>query len=150
MKRPLFYDICLEELKFLEEEYGLDTVKYQRLGGEESVFFRNDLVGVKVINDARNDQIYILLMRLQKGKQPPYPLFITNSTKLDLFYLNDLINLRAGQAPEYKVIRGDRKELERIMKKVTTDLKKYGGDVLMGNFVVFRQLERVVKKRAKV
>lgn len=101
--------------------------------------------------------MFVDLIKLVNGKIPPYPIFIKPETELHWFDLKDLIYLRAPQLKIeqppidslFKPRRNFEKFIEKILIQYANSLEQYAIDVLKGDFRIFAELEKIVKKRAE-
>lgn len=163
-----FFQFCDKYFRFLIEEFGCRIVgkKPDSFGGE--VTYRNATTAVNVRYEQREHYVFILLCRLVRGKIPQEPIFVHPKTKLYSFYLDDLFTIRS---PDTKIRRkpfGDKipdlalkeliqaytsepfteRDLEHMIKTYAAGLQRYAADILRGDFAIFPELDKIVKKRA--
>lgn len=142
--------------KFLEENFGciITEVKHEFYG--TFVTYRNPTTFVEVSIEPREGGVFVHVGRLIDGKIPEYPIHIEPDTKLDAFYLDDIIDLRAPSSkieqPSTEVFFKPRnlKKIEHVLTEYARALRQYAVDILKGDFRVFTHLDMIVKKRAAI
>ena len=168
----LFFKLCSEHVQFLIDEFGCRVVGKKSDNFKDEVIYRNATTAVKVSYEPRERSMFILLCRLVDGNIPQEPIFVRPKTKLYSFYLDDLLALRS---PGARILRRKpfggitfddldakqiieacaaappftERDLEHMVKTYATALHKHGADILRGDFSVFTELDRIVKKRAE-
>ena len=172
MNSELFFKLCDRYFQFLLEKFGCRVVSRKdnswRWGYE--VTYQNSTTAVKIRYEPADHYVFILLCQLVNGKIPDYPVSIHRKTKLHQFYLDDLLVLRSPgtrirSKPFGDTIPDDlsakqiieacvanpftKHDLEHMVKTYAAALRKHGADILRGDFTVFAQLEKIVKKRAE-
>jgi hypothetical protein len=146
------FKFLITEYKFSLEKEIIDDVNlnFQYIN-------KNRSVGVKIVYEFRESYIFITLCSLLNGKLCENPKNINDNSKLICFSLDDIINLTDSQAlikPTYKYpddsyIFTKKNGFSLYVKKFSENLRKYGKDILKGNFSVFPILDKIVKKRVK-
>ncbi len=145
-----FATTATKAMRQLAEKYELRKVKKKEESNSASVTYQNSTTAVEVGYEPIDRGVYTLLIRLQEGEIPPYPVFIHPSDTLDQFYLDDVISLRKDDIGTWhkKDCCDSGFSLDKQLSQVTSDLHRFAGDVLSGDFTVFSKLEEVVKKRS--
>ena len=153
IKENIFFTMCRDYFKFLEDDFGCE-VSYKESVYGTIVTYKNNTTAIDVNFQPREAGIvYIWLMRLIDGKIPSHPIKIRQADRLDIFDLEDLLSIKM---PSLKIERPTSKELakpfsekifEKTIKQLSNALREYGHDILKGNFDVFSELENVVKER---
>lgn len=165
----LFFKLCSKHFEFLIDEFGCRLVGKKSDNFKDELIYRNATTAIKISYEPRESYVFILLCQLVNGKIPDYPVFINRKTKLHQFYLDDLLVLRSPSTRIRKKPFGDtippnldvkqiiqacaadpftKRDLEHMVKTYAAALRKHGADILRGDFTVFAQLEKIVKKRA--
>lgn len=146
-----FRNKCRELFRFLEKEYACSVVAVENDCGV-FITYLNKTTGVRISLEPREGGIFVLLAQLINGKLPPYPIFIKPETKLQSFYLDDIISLKSSLQSHEQTAqnKNSNNELTNKLYYYSTMLKKYASDILLGDFTIFPQLERIVKKRASI
>lgn len=141
--RAIFIQKCLDRFGYLSA-YGFELAgtTRDRFGSEET--YKNQTTGVKVSFDVRENDISVYLIRLINGEIPDYL-----EAPSRWFYLDNLVKLRspATNVPRKKGsdwLTPD--DIDRILSAYADLLRKYGEDVLRGDFSVFSELERQVAR----
>lgn len=148
--------IVKEQFKFLESDFGFRLSKGEKEDWGYELIYLNKTTGVKITYEFREAYIFIMLYKLVDGSLIENPRSIRENTTLYGYGLDDIINLRNPQAlikPAYQY--GDESEYYDKMKGLTlyvtafaNNLKEYAVDVLSGDFKIFNEVDRVVKKRS--
>lgn len=152
------FDIIVQEqFKFLESEYGLRLSKCEKEDWGYELTYLNDKTGVKITYEYREAFVFIMLYRLIEGQLKENPRSIGDDTILLGYGLDDLISLRNPQAlikPAYEY--GEESEyydkekgLSLYVTAFADNLKTFAKDILSGDFKVFPDLDKIVKKRIK-
>ena len=172
--KELFFALCDRHFQFLLEEFGCRIVSRKdnswRWGYE--ITYKNSTTAVKIRYEPTYRHVFILLCQLVNGKIPDYPVFIKSKTKLNQFYLDDLLVIRS---PDAKILHRKpfgninfddldakqiieavaaappftKRDLGHMVKTYAAALRRHGADVLRGDFTVFAKLEKIVRKRAE-
>ena len=72
--------------------------------------------------------------------------------ELEAFALEDLLKLRTGK---YAIAEGvfgralSRKDIKEILTTYARGLREHAADILQGDFSIFPELEKIVRKRMK-
>jgi len=91
-----------------------------------------------------------MLIRLVDGKLPDYPIFIDEDTVLNYFDLQDLLSVRIPCVKENNLEIGiTNSEIENYIQQIAQNLRTKAEDILKGYFLIFSDLERIVKERAR-
>jgi hypothetical protein len=94
----------------------------------------------------------VSIYRLIDGKIPPYEIFIKPETAVNSFYLGNILALRSPTTKiESKYIdigKPTREELEKALGPYANALENQAQDILQGDFSIFPELEKIVKRRA--
>lgn len=146
-----FEQLTIKHFKFLEGRF---NCKYwtKRDNYGDNVIYQNSTTGIKIRFEPRENHIFVMLMRLIEGKLPDYPIFIKADTQINLFYLDDLLELRS---PSLKIKQKDLGDwinsidLENLLAQYAKSLQQFGIDILQGDFTVFNELEQIVKRRVE-
>ena len=151
-KDVVFERICREKFRFLEDQFGCKvSCESDRYG--TYVTYQNLTTAIRIALEPREGGVFSCrLIRLIDGTIPPVPIFIKPDTPLHGFYVEYLLDLRASSCKRY---RPTIEELYKptTYKKILTQyayaVKRYAIDILCGDFRIFDELEKVVKKRAE-
>jgi hypothetical protein len=137
-----FERLCLECLRFLEDDFGFRVLKIEREPYGTFITYQNSSTAVRASLELREGGIFVLLSRLVDGQIPEYPVFVQANTPLHSFYLDDLVQAKGGELRTNRNIEGS-------LTKAAEALRVFASDVLKGDFAVFDKLDRVVKERAR-
>jgi len=141
----------------LEIKFGSKIVAVEHGDYGELINYQNETTGTTIYNEPR-DGIFVSLSRLVHGKIPEYPLQIEANTPLNTYYLEDIISFNTSKKNfGKKIINYLRKlnfplkfDLEKTLTRYATDLEEHAADILNGDFKDFPDLEKIVKRRARV
>lgn len=151
-----FVNTCKKEFKFLEKEFSL---KYDEsiIGHGATVFYKSDKVAVAITLSESYGAILIDLIRLKNKEIPIHPTEIEQDTELNEFDFKNLLNIRNPKLIFERPLIDDlvfnpgrEKVVKRVLKQYAEALHIYATDVLNGDFTIFPELEKIVKKRATV
>ena len=149
----VFDQECRSAFLFLVEQYSFECLPLTETWPFRGyqISYLSASVAVQVSLDRMDELVEVFLKRLIEGKVPDYPAFIELDKPLNVFFLDDLIELRD---PPLKVeqkagtpLTEDR--LKSCLWSYAEALKRCGTDVLRGDLHVFEQLERLVKNRKR-
>jgi hypothetical protein len=148
MKSKKFRPLCEDVFRFLIDEFGCHVESRDQREYADCITYKNKTTAIIIMYEIYEERVRTLLCRLVDGKIPPYPLFVRPDTVLNQFDLLDLVKIK-DQKLFNKLLSQEGKEVlsETIMEHATA-LRKYGRDIIRGNFSDFKKLEAVVKKRA--
>jgi len=141
----LFLRVAKKAFRFLIDEFQcrLTSKKSDAWGAE--LTYQNDTTAVNVRYEPREQFVFVLLCRLINGKMPAYDSF-------DSFGLSDLLTLRA---PELKIRKRSAPErftendLRHMVITFARGVRGHATDILHGDFSIFPELEKIVKRRAE-
>lgn len=155
-----FRKFAVKSFAFLVKKFNFKIVKEAK---EPYVFsyritYKNPTTAIKISYDVRDEGISVLIYRLVNNEIPGYPLFISKKTIINCYYLDDVIEIKSlNPDEEFYTIRHvkefppiyDDKTIANIVSEYARALEKYASDVLSGDFKIFSELEKIVKKRAE-
>jgi hypothetical protein len=127
--------------------HGLVFVDTSESPWRTTAFFRNSTTGVEF---QWEDSMHVLFGRLSGGRIPARPYDITESTRSDAHYLEFLLEVRAPriELPLLSVLdRQHPEDFQNGLLETVDAMEQFAGDVLTGDFTVFRELDRLVWKR---
>lgn len=155
METKLFFELCLKNFIFLIDDYDFKIKQKKSDGGIDKIIYQNITTAIEIRFEWKEWDIFVELYRLTNGKITEDPIVIEQNSKLNSFYLDTLLEIRA---PKLKIIEYynykkktslDDSDVKDLIKKYASALSKYGKDILQGDFSIFKQLEKIVKKRAQ-
>lgn len=147
-----FIEICERDFEFLVEEFGFKKTKTKTDVDTPRIRYENDTTMVEVGVEWRELYFYVVIGRRDRKKTSEKDRMPRPEDELVSFNLEDLLTLRV---PGYIVSSGyfgqklNRKDIERIMGKYAQELRKHAADVLQGDFTIFPELEKIVRKRMR-
>lgn len=153
-EKDKFEMLCRKIFNFLEKDFGcrLDSVVRDSYGAY--LAYRNSTTGVKISFTPGDGDVLIYLIKLIDGVMPVYPVTITLKDSVYYFELDEVISIKN---PTLQILNPSTDEmikkistLKEILLQQAEYLKKYAADILKGNFSIFPELEKIVKKRAGV
>ena len=157
MKGKNFDEIARNQFSFLISDYGCRLMECKEENWGYNLLYLNDTTGVKITYEYREAYIFIVLYKLVNGRLVKNPGCVDDDTELHGYGLDDIVNLRNPDAiikPAYEY--GDDSEyhdeqngMTRYVSQFAKNLKQYGYDVLLGDFSIFEEIEKIVKKRAR-
>lgn len=145
-KIAFFFELCKEKFNYLITEYNFSLVSARKNGNPYQIIFQNKTTAV-IINWEQNENwIYVELYSLVSGKLVIDPIIISDLTKLNGYYLDDLLSVRnPGFSPVRFLV--DDKDIVNVLTNYSAMLHQYAADVLNGDFTIFGDLEKIIKGR---
>jgi len=140
-----FEELCETHFLFLERDFGFRPAEVKRDIRVTRLTCKNGTTGVQVIFE--RDGVLILLSRLSQGKIPSYPLNIGTFTRIRSHYLDTLLHVRSPE--DFDRLRQFGYDVHQVIPFCARALSIHGGDVLVGDFSIFRTLDNLVRHRAK-
>lgn len=131
---------------FLESEYGFGAPSGSASGIDESVTYMNRTTGVVLINERSHPGLFARFARLQHGRIPESPLYISETGEIHLFYLEDLLDLKA---PEDASKLNSNAGMKRWLEAAAVLTRKHASRILKGDFGDFPALAKLVRERAQ-
>lgn len=152
-----FLELARKHLRYLETGYGCKVMKERRDRWSPFVAYQNQTTGVLAEYEVRDAYLNILLYRLENGKIIRDP--VLNSPTATTFHghaLDDIVSLRSAAAvvgsmqdfsasPEGEI--PESKMLEAYVRRFAENLRLYADDVLRGDFAIFLQVDRLMRRR---
>lgn len=139
----VFTQKCLDKFRYLAA-YGCELTSIEDDRYLVEITYKNQTTGIKVSFELRENQIFVYLIRLINGEIPAY---------LDApsrwFYLDNLVKLRSPSTTLPRKEFGDwltPDDIDDILTAYASALKKYGEDVLRGDFSVFTELAQQIDR----
>lgn len=146
-----FLKACNTLLSFLSTDYGLDRVPQKNKDREFRMIYSNQVVAVDLAFERRDFYLFVKLVRPQRGNFPPSPGEIQADSVLDSFDLDDIVSLRSPESlipPHSGSASLNIAFFDQIISTQAKNLNEFASDVLRGDFSIFAELDRLVKRRA--
>lgn len=145
-----FFKISAEKFQFLVHEFGFRRGAKRSESGLYSVRYESETTAVEIGLEWKEQYVYVELFRLINGRIKQNPIIIRSDSELTMHNLDDFIGIRNPEmtrGSEYvsKPITVD--SLNHVLTYYSCALRESGGNVLRGDFAVFRELESIVKAR---
>jgi hypothetical protein len=147
-----FFEIGEKEFQFLVDEFGFNKKANKTDVEVYRLPYENETTKVEVGFDWREQYIYVLLGRRDGKKPEGKPIMPRPEDEIVAFNLEDLLKLRTGK---YAIAQDrfgralTRKDIKEILSTYAGALREHAGDVLQGDFSIFPELEKIVRKRMK-
>lgn len=157
MSKQNFDEIAIDKFAYLVSNYGFRLSECNKEEWGYKIVFLNATTGVQIIYEFREAYIFVTLYKLVDGKLVENPRTIYDDTELHGFSLDDILSIRNPEAqmrPAYQYgadseFYDENKGMSLYVSKFADNLKNYASDVLSGNFEIFKDLDAIVKKRAR-
>lgn len=156
MKTKPVGQLVKEEFNFLVSDFGFLVVEDEVKTGGCSWLFLNATTGVHISYEFKEAYFHLFLHKLSEGRFVENPSAIRSKSKITGFSLDDILDLRNPEArllPAYQY--GAEAEFytrengfQLYISRFAENLRRYGSDILRGDFSLFEKLEPVVKYRA--
>ncbi|MCP4605257.1 MAG: hypothetical protein GY847_32860 [Proteobacteria bacterium] len=143
---------CKDAFNFLEIEYGFKRHPTKRESHGIELTYKNNSAGLTIFIDFHEFYPFCTIHRLVDGKIPSSPGEIRPDTLLNSFDLDDIVSLRSKGSliPSLSLETDyDQTRLIASVLKQAENLRAFAKDVLLSDFSVFLELDKIVKKRAK-
>jgi hypothetical protein len=156
MKKKYFDKIAKEKFNFLENEFSFKLFKCKKEDWGYELIYLNKTTGVKIDYEYGHAYLFITLYKLVNEKFQENPLIIKSDSKILGYSLDDIILLKDPECiikPAYEYGK-DSKYYDQEMGLTfyisdhAKNLIFYAKDVLLGDFKIFDNLEKIVKDRA--
>jgi hypothetical protein len=155
-KKSFDIEKCKEEFQFLESEYGFKLISLD--DSDEfsiKVTYKNLTTGIQIHFEPFDMGIMVRLIRLVNGQIPRDITLLKHNTKMNIFDVGDLISLND---PSFlsEIVKFNhagtlsQNEFKQIIVLYATALKRWGREILIGDFGIFDKLEEIVKSRAQL
>ena len=144
-----FFEIGEKEFRFLVDEFGFKKKANKTDVEVYRLRYESKTTNVEIGFEWRDQYIYVLLGRRDRKKPERMP---RPEDDLLAFGLEDLLKLRTGKYAIDEDRFGKaltRKDVRDILSIYARGLREHGVDVLQGDFSIFPELEKIVRKRMK-
>jgi hypothetical protein len=176
MNKDQFYEICKTRFDPIIKKYNFRIVKQVDEDWGYKLFMQNETTGIEMYFEFRDMMVLLKLYRLIDGTIQEAKGEIRPDTVLNSFNINDLLEIRSPESkvPSQETIDG----LDNIIKKMVAgkkvkldeypeeiqngglsidnvlskhlkNLEEYAADILKGDFAIFKEIDIIVKKRAR-
>lgn len=153
MKKCFDIEKIKEQFSYLEKEFNFELIGFDEEKYTLQVLYKNNTTAIRISFEPYDVGIIISIIKLVNGKIIENPKPLKKDTKVNIFDLGDLINLR-NPSLWIEITQKNHpgaltvEEFENITLIYASALKKYGDDILSGNFGMFNELNRIVIERA--
>jgi hypothetical protein len=145
-----FKNLCFKIFQFLTKEYNFELFSTEEDSTGYYIIYKNASTGIRISYEPREGGIFILIYRLIDDQIPQYEIKIEPDTIINSFYLDDIIELSSSDPKrEFSAIFNPKSPAEEILRAYADALQKYAKDILNGDFKVFSEVDKIVKKRAQ-
>ena len=144
--------VSKSHFSFLSADHDLDQVYEKSKKSGFRVLYKNQVVGVELTFELREFYLFVRVVRLRGGEFPSSPGEIQPDTNLDIFDLDDIVNLRSPKSlvtPYSGSAALDFAFFDQIVAAQAENLRVFASDILDGDFSIFTELDRIVKERAR-
>jgi hypothetical protein len=144
-----FFEVGEKEFRFLVDEFGFKKKANKTDVEVYRLCYETKMTKVEIGFEWRDQYIYVLLGRRDREKPERMP---RPEDELLAFSLEDLLKLRTGKYAIDQDRFGralTRKDIKEILNTYARGLREHGADVLQGDFSIFPELEKIVRKRMK-
>jgi hypothetical protein len=147
-----FFKIGEKEFQFLVDEFGCKKRANKTDVGVYRLRYENGTTKIEIGLEWRDQYVYVLLGRREEKKAKDARRLPRPEDELLAFNLEDLLKLRTGKYAIDQDRFGKaltRKDIKEILSTYARGLREHAADVLQGDFTVFPELEKIVRKRMK-
>ena len=147
-----FLEIGEKDFQFLVDEFGFKKRANKTDVGVYRLPYDSGTTKVEIGFEWRDQYVYVLLGRRDVKKPKDARRLPRPEDELLAFNLEDLLKLRTGKYAIDQDRFGKaltRKDIKEILSTYARGLREHAADVLQGDFTVFPELEKIVRKRMK-
>jgi hypothetical protein len=152
---PGFVEVARDAFAFLEGDYGFSIQGRSNSKEDGQIIYSNvkNGVAVKVLYECREGMIFIFIYKLIDGKIRENPSPITHDSMITCFDFNEVVPEADRMKPSYTYSEDskyfdERDGLRNFAADFALRLRKYGEDLLTGDFAVLPDAEKTIKNRA--
>ncbi len=154
-----FLSSIKEPFEFLVLEYNYELIEFDHSEWHVHLFYKNELVGVEIDFQRKEYSLAVFLNELRSGEilDKPHPHKIKDGAEISYSTLDLILDIRNQEAkikPGYLYFEehqipetGD--FFMHYAEAHAKNLRIYANDVLKGNFSIFAETEREIKRRAQ-
>lgn len=157
MTKKAIEQIIIDEFSFLKNDCGFRLMNTVKESWGLELEFVNSTTGIILNYEFREAYLQVFIYKLVDGKIIKNPRCINDATRLTGFCLDDILSLKNPRVivkPAYEY--GEQSEyfttnngMTTYIKKFAENLRDYASDLFKGDFSIFPELEKIVKKRAQ-
>lgn len=151
MKAKDFFKLCKEEFFYLLKDFNFKISEEKELECSYQVSMKNSTTGIIITFDFREFYVFLKICKLENGKFIKDIKEIKTKSKINNFDYENLLLIRSPKSiyPRYTddTILNDAL-IENIVRFHAKNLKETAYDILIGDFHIFQELEKIVKQRA--
>src|SRR2546426_4046914 len=145
-----FLELCREHLSPLTGKFALGDEKAQQYSWGKKFSTKNKTSGVIFTLEFQEYNVLARVCKLVRGAFVEPHGEITPDTQLFSFDLEDIVMLRAPEKVAPAIISEDKTyPLDVLVARHVDNLQNYATDILLGDFSLFGELDKVVKERAR-
>lgn len=147
-----FLELGEKEFQYLVDEFGFKKRANKTDVGVYRLPYDNGTTKVEIGFEWRDQYVYVLLGRRDVKKPKDARRLPRPEDELHAFNLEDLLKLRTGKYAVDQDRFGKaltREDIKEILSTYARALREHAADVLQGDFSVFPELEKIVRKRMK-
>ncbi len=141
---------------FLEEDHGFSIAGTSCAGATESITYVNitKSVAVKLEYEIMAALVYVMIYKLADGQMLETDSRITDDSIITCFDFAYVLPAKERVKPAYKYGENskyydEQNGLRNYVAEYAARLRKYGKDLLSGNFAVLPKVEKMIKRRAR-
>lgn len=143
MDKKQFYEMCLNEFRFLIDDYGFRVKSKSSDSTGHRVLFQNATTAVYVFFENRERLLDMRLCKLVDGEFVPD--WISVDAPRTCFSIWRLASIRKRKLGSRSANATD-EDIARDMAAQAAFVRDYAQDVLRGDFSVFDELDHIVKE----
>jgi len=139
---------------FLEKECGFRKKRVIKEENYQCIIMKNEFFGIRLSWEPREGGINIYICKLTKAKKmPKYNIFIKKNTKINGFYIEDIMLLmdpkvfKIIESKKYKLLQKDIKDIKDIILIYSKFLKNNCQKILSIENNIFNKVSKIIKKR---
>ena len=145
-----YKELIRKHFSFLIDDYGFKEISIKNDVWGVRVEFCNLTTGIRAGYWVREGGFRVQLFRLVNGEIQENPLDINDDSVLNQY---DLSMLLSNRDPDFtkKAIQKQSETIEDVdaIKEVATDLRIKAQDILLGDFTIFSEIEKIVKDNVR-
>lgn len=147
MQSEEFFQICITKFDFLINRFDLRIIEKNIDSSGWEILMANNTTGIKILLEFKEMYVFISICQLVNGCFVFPAGEMKPTTKLYCYDLEDLVNLRSSELQKSDIHNNN--FIEYLLVRHAKNLKTFAGDILLGSFIIFSDLEKIVKCRAR-
>ena len=148
-----FCSIAEEKFAFLESDFAfsLESEREEEWGGE--VIYSGADLAIRILYEYSSAFVFVFICKLVGGEIRRNPRPVMPDSIITCFDFNDMLPAEEKMKPAYEynpdsLYFDENEGLANYVAEFSVRLRRYGAELLRGDFSVFPKMEAIIKARA--